>query len=247
MANNGCQFINRKQNRFTNANVVPYNPWLLMKYRCHINVLACMTEISSVRYLFRYYTTKGQDMATIKMTRLAGGRNRNQTTLLHQKRYGEFSVSDCVRCHRQRFDSLSIYQVRGSINEYLADGDGDFQLLYTNVSKYFTWEAKRHCWIPRERVANSPTGEVLNRVDTVSITSGEKYYLRQLLLVCIANPTSFDYLRTYNNTQFQEAAVARGLPQDDSMAINAMHEAILMQAPRNCSLMVTWKVLRNFF
>eukprot|EP00980_Cylindrotheca_fusiformis_P006342 scaffold1356_cov123-Cylindrotheca_fusiformis.AAC.23 len=223
--NNGRQFINRKQDRFTNANVVPYNPWLLMKYRCHINVLACMTKISSVRYLFRY-TTKGQDMATIKMTRLAGGRNRNQIDEISQYINGRyitapeaiwriFSFGLCevspptirlpLHLPGERFHVIgqvgqtrlssnnSQHDVNSPNNDHQArptkksqleaffslnqqrilDGDGDFQLLYTNVSKYYTWEAKRHCWIPRERVANSPTGEVLNRIDGNELSAKE--------------------------------------------------------------------------
>ena len=39
--------------------VVPYNPFLLMTYNCHINVEAC-SSISAVKYLFKYIY-KGHD------------------------------------------------------------------------------------------------------------------------------------------------------------------------------------------
>ena len=39
--------------------VVPYNPSLLMRYNCHINVEAC-SSIKAVKYLFKYIY-KGHD------------------------------------------------------------------------------------------------------------------------------------------------------------------------------------------
>lgn len=51
----------------TNQWVVPYNPWLLKKYRAHLNVEIC-ASIKSVFYLFKY-VHKGPDQANISVTR----------------------------------------------------------------------------------------------------------------------------------------------------------------------------------
>eukprot|EP00501_MAST-03F_sp_TOSAG23-6_P001966 GSMAST32.ASY1.ANO1.2050.1 assembled CDS len=45
--------------KITNQMIVPYNPFLSLKYNCHINVEVC-TSISSVKYLFKY-VYKGHD------------------------------------------------------------------------------------------------------------------------------------------------------------------------------------------
>ncbi len=47
--------------------VVPYNPYLLMKYDAHINVEVCAT-VKSIKYLFKY-VYKGHDCANIKLER----------------------------------------------------------------------------------------------------------------------------------------------------------------------------------
>ena len=45
--------------------VVPYNPGLLMRYNCHINVEAC-SSIKAVKYLFKY-VYKGHDQASFSV------------------------------------------------------------------------------------------------------------------------------------------------------------------------------------
>ncbi|CAK8561548.1 unnamed protein product [Lathyrus sativus] len=45
--------------------VVPYNPWLLLKYDCHINVEIC-SSIKSIKYLYKY-VYKGPDHAAMEV------------------------------------------------------------------------------------------------------------------------------------------------------------------------------------
>ena len=51
--------------------VVPYNPYLLMKYNAHINVEVC-ASVKSIKYLFKYIY-KGHDCAKIKLERPVQG------------------------------------------------------------------------------------------------------------------------------------------------------------------------------
>ena len=36
-----------------NSWIIPYNPWLILKYDCHINVEVC-ASVKSVKYLYKY-------------------------------------------------------------------------------------------------------------------------------------------------------------------------------------------------
>lgn len=51
----------------TNQWIVPYNPWLLLKYGSHLNVEICST-VSSVKYLYKY-VYKGHDRVMIRLQR----------------------------------------------------------------------------------------------------------------------------------------------------------------------------------
>jgi len=52
---NGVTHPGRHNGRrpFTNQDVVPYNPFLIKKYNCHINVEIC-SSVKSVKYLYKY-------------------------------------------------------------------------------------------------------------------------------------------------------------------------------------------------
>jgi len=48
-----------------NDNVVPYNPYLLMRYQAHVNKKYC-NKSNSIKYLFKY-VNKGHDRAIMKI------------------------------------------------------------------------------------------------------------------------------------------------------------------------------------
>ncbi|UYV73090.1 hypothetical protein LAZ67_10001791, partial [Cordylochernes scorpioides] len=64
--NTGKSFkIENKNISVDNRWVVPYSPFLLKKYDCHINVQVC-TSIKSVKYIFKYIL-KGHDCANLEI------------------------------------------------------------------------------------------------------------------------------------------------------------------------------------
>lgn len=58
-----------------NRYVVPYNPYLLAKFNCHINVEVC-TSVKSVKYIYKY-VYKGYDSATIRLSSDENHANEN--------------------------------------------------------------------------------------------------------------------------------------------------------------------------
>ncbi len=55
---------------FDNRWVVPYNPYLTMRYQCHINV-EVYSSITAVKYLYKY-VYKGHDRALVVVQPEAG-------------------------------------------------------------------------------------------------------------------------------------------------------------------------------
>jgi hypothetical protein len=48
-----------------NGHITPYNPALLLKYQCHLNVEVCAT-VDAVKYIHKYIC-KGHDVALLKV------------------------------------------------------------------------------------------------------------------------------------------------------------------------------------
>ena len=58
--------------------VVPYNPYLLLKYNCHINVEIC-NSVSAVKYLYKY-VYKGYDKASVTLGHAPADKQNNTYT-----------------------------------------------------------------------------------------------------------------------------------------------------------------------
>ena len=63
--NVGYKFVRGVRRTIDNRWVVPYSPYLILKYGCHCNLEFC-NSIRQVKYLFKYQM-KGGDMVTIQL------------------------------------------------------------------------------------------------------------------------------------------------------------------------------------
>ena len=71
--NSFIKYINGKKHKVTNKDVVPYSPWLLKKYDCHINV-EHVNSVKSIKYVFKYIM-KGSDQATVTIEKQSNTSN----------------------------------------------------------------------------------------------------------------------------------------------------------------------------
>lgn len=62
--NTGTKYIRGSETTISNRWVVAYNAYLLLKFKCHINIEYCHT-VASIKYLFLYHF-KGEDMVTVE-------------------------------------------------------------------------------------------------------------------------------------------------------------------------------------
>lgn len=97
------QHRNKNNTSFTNANVVPYNKYLLFKYNCHINV-EYVNSIGAIKYHLKY-VFKGSDRATVSIddNNEEQVQNQDEVQNFQNKRY----VSGAESCHRLRERELA--------------------------------------------------------------------------------------------------------------------------------------------
>ncbi|SGY56342.1 BQ5605_C006g04128 [Microbotryum silenes-dioicae] len=99
------------------------------------------------------------------------------------------------------------------------DGELTTTLLYTNVPRYYSWNKETLRWKRRVHDRN-----VIGRIYTVPLRSGECFYLR-LLLEVVMGPTSFADLLMFEDVVYPSYRAARGLLADDGEHHICLREA----------------------
>jgi hypothetical protein len=235
--------------------VVPYNPYLLMRYNCHINIEVC-SSIKAVKYLFKYIY-KGHDRASF-IVEAAGDKVINEVREYRDARFisppeavwriYSFNLSEMSppvlqlqvhlpNMHIVRYkDSDSLENVISSesssktmLTEYFRMNSIDSyarNLLYKEFPEFYIWQ-KNKTW--RRRTKRIQIG----RLVAAHPAEGERYYLR-ILLNHVRGATSFEDLRTVEGvvfSTFREAAERRGLIEADDSISDSLTEAATFQMP----------------
>jgi hypothetical protein len=236
--------------------VVPYNPYLLKRFNSHINVEICST-VMAVKYMYKYIH-KGSDRLAVS---LDDESNRDEIKDYLDCRYicapeacwrilgfGLHSHSHSVeRLPVHLEDGQQVYFEEDANREellerlesscitkltaffYLCSIDENARSLrYFELPEKYCWNAKEKSWIKRQKEF-----QVIGRVYSVNPGEGERYYLR-LLLHHVIGPTSFNSLKTVNGivyNSYKEAAIKRGLLEDDTEWFNCLQEASLVGSP----------------
>ena len=250
-----------------NSWVIPYNPVLLLRYDCHINVEAVATVVA-VKYLYKYIS-KGPDRSIIEISK---SREKNDGQVIDEvkqfldcrylsaaesiwKIYG-FSVHGKshtvikLSCHLE--SEQTVLMEEGEELRALLSGEPETTLTAFFKSNCDDVEAKKYIYpdFPNKYTWNNADkkwkkrklGFAIGRVPTVpfNLKTMELYCLR-VLLHHVAGPTSFVDLRTVNGTvfpSFHAACIELGLMDDESELDRALDEAASLKFG---------DVLRRFF
>ena len=159
--------------------IVPYSPFLLRQFQCHLNVEICST-VTSIKYVLKY-TFKGPDRAAFNLESQSGspvdeisdyknhrylGSCEAATTLLGLDRNGNKPVVITLKLHLEnqqevyynpnRTNAASLAQnppKRTKLEAFFILCQLDSfacTILYHAVPEYFTWDDKAHTWNRRK-------------------------------------------------------------------------------------------------
>ncbi|KAL6909791.1 hypothetical protein ACP4OV_001450 [Aristida adscensionis] len=242
--------------------VVPYNPGLLMRFNCHINVEAC-GSIKAVKYLFKY-VYKGHDHASFSVdpSEHEGG-VINEIRQYRDARY--ISPPDAV----YRILGFSLFGIYPSVlqlqlhlpnMQYVTyDGSGNLEDVVrrpsssmTTLTEYFKMNRtdsfartllykdfpEHYRWIKKQKKwqRRKTKAVQIGQIVYAHPAEGERYYLR-VLLNHVRGATSYEDLRTVAGipcSTFREACEKRGLIETDRSLDDSLSEAATFQMP--CAL-----------
>ncbi|XP_004308375.1 PREDICTED: uncharacterized protein LOC101294118 [Fragaria vesca subsp. vesca] len=232
--------------------VVPYNPWLLLRYDCHVNVEVC-GSIKSVKYLYKY-VYKGLDKVAMQVQSDLDNDEIRQfvdarwvcapealwkifkfvTTRIYpsvERLQIHLPDMQCIR-----FDATETiedilaneHSQRTMLTEFFNKNHNDSEArrhLYREFPQYYRWDSKYKKWEKRRNNI-----KVIGRIYSVSPFEGEKFFLR-VLLNHVRGPKSFRDLLTVNRVlqqTFKEAAEKRATAIRMPSALRGLFVTILV-------------------
>nr|XP_051197220.1 uncharacterized protein LOC127310601 [Lolium perenne] len=241
--------------------VVPYNPGLLMRYNCHINVEAC-SSIKAVKYLFKYIY-KGHDRASFSVDPAV----QNDGEVINEiKQYRDarfvgpqesitricgfpmFSVSPSVlqlQLHLEDMQPITFKEgdnLDDVINRPSSSSTMLTEFFKTNLvdpyARNFLYKEfpEFYRWIKGkkkwQRRKLRGRGQI-GRIVYAHPAEGERYFLR-VLMNHVKGATSFEDLKSVNGrrcSNFRESCERRGLIETDKSLDDCLTKAATFQIP----------------
>nr|XP_027108614.1 uncharacterized protein LOC113728258 [Coffea arabica] len=239
--------------------VVPYNPYLLAKFNCHINVEICST-IKVVKYMFKYIF-KGHDKIHFRLN--------SDTTEQYIDEIKEYQTARWVsgieamwRIYRFSLNEMhpSVMNLQLHLPNYQPmsfKDDEDIRDVLKNpfkkktmLTEFFYMNAtddlakalkctykefpEHFVWHPDKKYWSArKQKDSIGRIVAANPSEGDRYFLR-LLLVNVKGPTSFDHLKIIDGqyaASFQEAAILRGYFESNNAQEQCLQEAALYHMP----------------
>ncbi|XP_076069172.1 uncharacterized protein LOC143041212 [Oratosquilla oratoria] len=228
------------QKTIDNSWVVPYNPFLCLKYDAHINV-ECSNSIKAIAYVTKYVNkgsdrilftkTSGEDEVVNEVKNFQEARyiNANEATWkilkfeIHRSSPPVFALDIHLEGENSVFysEGASEQEITSKIQKdtqltaffKLCNTDEFAATLYYNqLPFHYVYDAQKAIW--EERLGRTYS---LGRIRAVTTKTVELFYLR-LLLTHKKGPKSFEDLRTIDGVMYEtnrEAVKALGLLSDE--------------------------------
>uniref|UniRef100_A0A0R0KM79 Uncharacterized protein n=1 Tax=Glycine max TaxID=3847 RepID=A0A0R0KM79_SOYBN len=220
---NDEKYIEKNHVALDNRYVVSYNPNLL-KYQAHLNIEWC-NQSTSIKYLFKYIN-KGYDRITIVLVHVQNDDGTTMQCLDELKHYvdGRY-ISPCeevcwiifsFQLHKRSPIVERLYFHLPSENSIIFEDDDDIDVL---LSKPTIKESMFTTWLKLIK-----QGYTIGRLNWVSPSTRELYYLRMMLVV-VKVPTSYEEIHTVNGQlyhSFREDCFAMSFLNDDKEYIGAL-------------------------
>ena len=256
----GGRTVQKGGNLIHNGMIVPYNPYLSLRYNCHINVEVC-TSAKSAKYVFKY-ALKGNDRARVATE--VEGEPRDEIREYQDLRC--VGSSEAVY-HIMGFELTVRYPAVQALRVHLKeqqqvtfDGDSEVEALErcrdTELTAFFAYNESvpiderpslpKYVDMPKTYVYNKQAkewkirqrDEVIGRVHTVHPLAGDAYYLRILLHDdhCRGKVSFEDLLALRGRTceTYKEVCLELGLLQDDREWQRILEEGAATKMCRQC-------------
>lgn len=253
----GAYRIKAKNNdmvRIDNTWVVPYNPYLLKRFRSHINVEVCR-GVDVIKYITKYIY-KGPDRASMR-SKVADevdlyldaryvGASEAVWRLLRFPLHQEWPPVTALHVHEPA-RHLVYYNSNAGMRELedCIDGGKSMLMGFFEYNAHAANPANAALALNRYLYAKMPQFFTWDKADRIwrprtrnqfaisrmyhcSPNAGERFYIQLLLTVCVG-PVSFEDLRTHDGIlypTFKAACNARGLLKDDHEWHHAFEESV---------------------
>ena len=250
---------------YTNKDVVPYNAWLCRVFNCHINVEICSTiaavkylykyvckghdmiqgEVQAAdgvdprrnepqRYLDCRYVSASEAywrLSSFQLQYMSPSVVHLTVHVQNQQQVMYAPNAEITRVlERSEMTTLTEWL---SYNRQARAGHPGYDpvaltTLYPDFPTRFVWNTTNKAWTVRQN------GDTIGRIHSVSPRDTERYYLR-LLLHHVPGATSFEDIRTFENTvydSYHAATKARGLLETDDEFDNDLRVASGVSSPK---------------
>nr|XP_016471553.1 PREDICTED: uncharacterized protein LOC107793670 isoform X1 [Nicotiana tabacum]XP_016471558.1 PREDICTED: uncharacterized protein LOC107793670 isoform X1 [Nicotiana tabacum]XP_016471563.1 PREDICTED: uncharacterized protein LOC107793670 isoform X1 [Nicotiana tabacum]XP_016471572.1 PREDICTED: uncharacterized protein LOC107793670 isoform X1 [Nicotiana tabacum]XP_016471583.1 PREDICTED: uncharacterized protein LOC107793670 isoform X1 [Nicotiana tabacum]XP_016471591.1 PREDICTED: uncharacterized pro len=242
-----------------NSWVVPYNPYLLGKFNCHINVEVC-SDIKVVKYLYKYIC-KGHDKIVFSVQNNDANIEIDEVNEYRSARWvsppeavwrlfrfpiSKMSPNVCrLQVHLDGQQLVSFKKnmdINTIVNNPMVKKTMLTEFFYMNktnenamkLNLLYREFPEYFVWSSSDKFwALRQCRCTVDRVVTCHPTEGERYYLR-LLLMHVRGPTSYEDLLMVNGepcSSFRESVEKKGLLQYDNSLTECMSEAASYQMP----------------